>query len=123
MPFPAVRRLIHYVSLSLDLAERVAAAQALVVRHRFPDDAAAEDDFSAFGHLEAFFAWLSVEDGDHFAAAVGALRGFRVTAVTVLFSWFIALGFTLLSIKKECRVVILGPISRIPPLFRHSWWQ
>ena len=43
--------------------------------HMRCNTAAAENDFATIGLLKDFVAGLAVDDGDNFAAAVGALAG------------------------------------------------
>ena len=83
------------------LAELGAAAGALVFGHIGKDDAAPEDDFAAVGLLEGFAAGLSVEDGNDFAAAAGALAGLAVNQVDVVGVFFH--GIVVYKVKQRGR--------------------
>jgi hypothetical protein len=107
-----------------DPDELVAAADALPIGAEFVNAASSQDKISPLCRFKGFRCGFAVDDTDHFAAAVGAFAGFAGyggDGVGFLFhgAWFDKVN-TILSFKKECRVVILGPIGRIPPLFRHS---
>ena len=75
VPFPAVRRSIHFEAVTVNLAELVATTEAFPVWAEFVDATSSQDEFSAFCRFKSFLRRLSVEDADHFAAAVGALAG------------------------------------------------
>ena len=55
--------------------ELMAAAEAFPIGAEFVDEAAAEDEFSTFRGFACFHGGLSVDDSDHFAAAMGAFVG------------------------------------------------
>ena len=70
-----VRQSIHVEPGAMDFSEQLAAAQALVIWHPCPDNATAQGNFSTFGHFDAFYTGLAIEDMDDLAAALRAFAG------------------------------------------------
>lgn len=70
-----VRQSIHVEPGAMDFSEQLAAAKALVIWHAFPNNTAAQGNFSAFCHFEAFYIGLAIEDMDDLAAAERAFAG------------------------------------------------